>query len=294
MRSELEGRSFAFIRRLKALRSPEVLLMTGFSMIGTMFTGIGPWDAPIDYLGCLGLCVVFVYCIYALNSFADHDEDANSERLRFTTEVSSSGYRALFLIFGIIFGFGAWYVDPSIAICGLIAILLWTTYYLPPLRLKTRVLWGTIIHWLAGIFHFQIGYCFFAPFDVSSLSISTYFGLLLATGHINHEILDYRNDRATGLRTTAVRMGTDKTHWIRSTMSILGLILLTGLFLANFISSIEFGSFALATGTMTIASILLKDQKPMTFQKVTRWSFLLAGMSALMLQTDYLRAMMSL
>jgi len=287
-------RQTSFSVLLKALRSSEVLLMTGFSMIGTLYTGSWPWTAPWTFLMCFFTALMFVYSIYALNSFADHEEDGNSDRLRFTTNISSSKYRLLFAVSSAVFWVGAWSGSLWSLVAGIVAVFLWMMYYLPPLRLKSRLWWGTVIHFVAGVFHFHVGYCYFAEIGTGSIVISSYFGLLLATGHVNHEIIDHQHDSSSGIATSAVRIGTARTQRIRTILSILGLAVVSCLWFSDRLTNSEFVPFAVASTIMAVTSIIVKDEKPILFQKITRWSFLTAGMVSLVLQTDYLRAMISL
>lgn len=291
---KVRTKPFSLTIVVKALRSSEVLLMTGFSMVGTLFSGVMPWVAPLDHLTCFAITLIFVYTIYALNSFADHSEDRASERLRFTTLISAKRYLLLFALLGTTFSISGWFLSKWSLVAGIVAILLWMMYYLPPLRLKSKLWWGTVIHFVAGVFHFHVGYCYFAEIGTGSIVISSYFGLLLATGHVNHEIIDHQHDSSSGIATSAVRIGTARTQRIRTMLSILGLAVVSCLWFSDWLTNSEFVPFAVASTIMAVASMVVKDEKPDLFQKVTRWSFLTAGIVSLILQTDYLRAIISL
>ena len=212
-----------FLRHIKsliiALRLKEIFLMTGFSVIGVLFTDSKNWiDLGKDILSLL-IFIFFVLAIYCLNSFADYKDDSQS-----------------------------------------------------------------VIHFLAGICHFHIGYSCFKEPSFFSLCISVLFAMLLSAGHFNHEIIDYDSDKIAGNLTTAVRIGINKATNLRTLLILLSIAYWTTVFYLKVIVALPFIIFLLPTCALLIFSVSLRHKGPELFQKLARGAFLIAGIILLIIQ----------
>jgi 4-hydroxybenzoate polyprenyltransferase len=62
-------------------------------------------------------------------------------------------------------------------------------------------------HVTGGSLHFLLGYATFHAVDARGVSLSLFFGLVFAAGHLNQEVRDYESDLASGISTSAVAFG---------------------------------------------------------------------------------------
>lgn len=226
----------------------------------------------------------YVLAVYAMNSFADYDKDKNSERLKLVGNISKSTYTTLFVLFCVLFGFFAYTINITVLILSFAALLLWSTYYLSPLRLKSTFLGGTLIHFLGGILHFHTGYCSYEAYNFNSLAISIYFALLLSAGHFHHEIMDHDDDKASGSKTTAVRIGTSRVLLLRTFLIGFTLLYWVSIYFMNITGIGELIIFSIPTATLFAMSILMQDKNIKAFQKVSRSIFLMAGIALVLIK----------
>ncbi len=252
--------------------------MTGFSFVGVLFTTVDLWNNWLKNVAVLFFVLFYVMAVYFLNSFADYESDIKSKRLKIIGSISKSKYISLFVIFCILFSSLAIYINVKAFVFSASAMALWSLYYLPPLRLKSSYLIGTIIHFVAGILHFHSGYCSYADYSQSSFAVSVYFALLLSIGHFHHELMDYESDKAAGNRTTAVRIGIDKIHYLRTGLTLLTLIYWIALFFRGYTSKTELCVFLIPTAVLLILSFALRQNEVKRFQKISRTIFLVAGL----------------
>ncbi|MEZ5002400.1 MAG: UbiA family prenyltransferase [Chitinophagales bacterium] len=276
MSSKESGLLQSFINYFKITRLKEIFLMTGFSMIGVFFTP----DFEFDLLLIFALffqVVLFVIAVYCLNSYADYEEDKESLRLKDVSQISKHTYFILMVFFVVLFLSVGVLLNINIALFSFTAFLFWCTYYLPPLRLKSTFLLGTLIHFVCGIIHFHVGYSLFNTISLHSLIYSIYFALLLSLGHFNHELIDYEDDLKNSTITTAVRIGQSNTLKIRRLLLIVAILYLSLAFYTKYIDEWIFFSFFIASISSLIIDIMSTYMSPKIFQKITRNLFLLAG-----------------
>lgn len=269
-----------------AIRLREILLMTGFSFVGALFTDSSGWSLwPV---ACSSLAIVFyVMAVFFLNSFADHEADASSQRLGHVAHVPRRTYLFLSVAAALTVMALSWPCGGNLLAVMAVSLLLWCLYYLKPVRLKSRLLGGTFAHLTGGVLHFQMGYMGFGMTDTDGLWISVFFALILAAGHFNHEMMDHDSDRSSGYKTTTVRWGIGAGRWLRTAFSAVSVIWVVLLYLWQMITVIPFIALVLASGVMTLSSILSDARGVKTFQLVSRGLFLAAGTVILI---DRLRA----
>ncbi len=264
-----------FKKFLNVSRFGEIILMTGFSLIGLLFVPIKEWHAEKVFLLLLQ-SISFVTTVYFLNSFADYETDQKTHRLKEVSTISASSYFYMMVVGIILFTLFGFLLHIRVAIIGLLAFCFWCLYYIPPLRLKASFLLGTVIHFVCGILHFHIGFGWY-DLNLHSLANASYIALLLSMGHFNHELLDYEDDLKTNTRTTAVRIGQQKVIWLRRALliiSILYLQLLTQLGIMSW----SFASVFLLASVLTLTLDFSQNPSPSKYQKIIRALFLTAGL----------------
>ncbi len=262
----------------------EILLMTGFSFIGILFTDVSGWTNWLKNITVFFFVFFYVLAVFAMNSFADYEKDKHSKRLKIVGDISKQTYIQLFILFCVLFGVLSYAVNVTVLILSLSSLLLWGFYYLQPLRLKSTFLGGTLIHLLAGVLHFHTGYCSYQEYGIESLTISINFALLLSAGHFHHEIMDYDDDKSTGSKTTAVRIGKDKVLLLRTVLIAFTLFYWNTLFFFNIIETIAFYAFVVPTATLLIMSLIMRDKEIKKFQKISRAIFLIAGIAMILVK----------
>jgi 4-hydroxybenzoate polyprenyltransferase len=267
------------LKLIESLRLGEILLMTGFSFIGMLFS---PWleqGEVIKTIAVILLVLSYVMSVYFLNSFADYEKDIKTTRLNSIGRVPQSVYLKLLVLTTIIFSVLAISINYSVTILSLISLSLWFFYYIPSWRLKSTFLLGTLAHFIGGILHFHIGYSSYAMPDAYSIAVAVYFALLLCMGHANHEIIDYETDKQSGIKTTTVRIGPSPMRNIRTIfagIAVLQWILVHVSFEEQ--GWTEFATFLIPTIVILFASILLNEYQAIVFQRISRRLFLSAGL----------------
>lgn len=257
--------------------------MTGFSFIGLIFAPHSVEDykllIPLSFF-----ILLFVINIYFLNFYSDYNEDLKSNRLNNEIAFPRSFYLKNFLLTCIILLALSVLLSYTLTTLYILIIFFWAMYYLPPLRLKSKFALGTLVHFIAGMLHFHIGYVVFDDISLYSTLISIFFALLLSIGHLNHEALDYDNDINTGIKTMAVRIGLQRMYLLKS---ILILITLAYWILAYLFSITNGVQFYIFSAPLVIILFFLKTKwyTVQNFQKISRAGFLIAGIIYFMATT---------
>ena len=276
--------NFRFKTTTNILRLREIVLMTGFSMIGVLFAGKPFWEDAIKYAKVCLFVLCYVMCVYFLNSFADYKSDLKSVRLKDVGKISRSNYLVLCVLFFIFFILLALNINMQVFLLSLTAFFLWTLYYLPPFRFKSSLFGGTFIHFLAGVLHFHTGYCCYGNINESSIIVSVFFAMLLSIGHFNHEILDYHDDMLSNNRTTAVRIGLARMYYLRTGLIFFALLYLITVGLMGRVDKTAFEIFTAPTVALFLISFILHNKEAKKFQKLSRALFLFSGLALLVVR----------
>jgi 4-hydroxybenzoate polyprenyltransferase len=267
---------------LKALRVKELSLMTGFSFAGIFFVDFRKLGNVALDIQVIGFVFVYVFAVYFLNSYSDYKEDSQSTRLIYVGLISKRGYLKLFVLCFVLFTTLAWSINPQVLVFGLSGLILWALYYLPPLRLKATIIWGTLVHLTAGIVHFNSTFVAFDLFSLDSFLPSVFFGALLSVGHLHHQIIDHEADTCAGISTAAVQLGVLPMVRLRIFGAVLVMFYWTVLFEFNYLTLEIFVPFLVASAILTVASVVYtKPQTALKFQRLVRVSFLMMGVVAI-------------
>lgn len=194
----------------KALRVLETLLMSGFFIIGSFF-GVSDYTdyIVVKKIGIIGIVTFFtILSIYAYNAYAGVNEDAVNKRL-----ASLSFYRAKeYLFLGIAFLLIALFFSlligkPLYTLFTVIIFIIWMGYAYPAKGLKYKPYWGTVLHFLAQIIHFNLCYYVVHSLNIFAISVSVYFAIAFSIGHLNHEIIDSDTDIKARVKNTVAQKG---------------------------------------------------------------------------------------
>lgn len=203
----------ALVRRyLSCLRYREILVLQGSPLIGAVFS-MGKLRA--DRLGALlvfaAASVMLVAHVFALNDWAGVDadlEDANKVAGVFATKgISRGAMRRLWIVllvlslalFGLL-GARPLAIALAIAILGLL-------YSRPASPAKSLPVLGSLLHLGGGMLHFLLGCSLFRAIDAPAVTLSFFFGLAFAAGHLHQEVRDFDGDVRNAIKTNAVTFG---------------------------------------------------------------------------------------
>ncbi|HSA32880.1 MAG TPA: UbiA family prenyltransferase [bacterium] len=219
---------------LAPYRLPEALLITSFTIIGSVMAAPAlPYLIEVGVIAGLVASYLLIVSIYAFNSWAGLRDDAANPRLAvdgFATARAYATVTALTLAAALsIFAF----LRPVAIPYALGVFFLWGLYSFPRYGAKYVPLAGTILHVAVGITQFQQGWALIGEPDDRSLFLSLYFALLLAAGHVNHELIDHDADKRAGIVSGAVRFGTQRWVIIHlgatlAALVTLGMLAITG------------------------------------------------------------------
>ena len=191
-----------------ALRVKETILLTGFFLIGAIFSIDKLSIAHLFDLGIIAtLAFLLNSSLYALNAFTGKAEDKHNVRLKKLTKIPRSFYLKYFLSSLLITLIASCFFDVQF-LWGIITLfILGFVYSMPILKLKNGPIGGTIVHFLYQVIAFNSAYAVFNSTSWTSLLISIYFALLFSAGHLHHQAIDYEADKLANLRTGAVKWG---------------------------------------------------------------------------------------
>ncbi len=195
---------------IKVLRVPEVLLMSGFFIIGSFFGITDYADGEVFKKVAVVAVVTFftILAIYAFNAWAGQREDKTNSRLKELVALKSSRY----LLFGFVFLIVALVVSLLInnmvyTLMTIVIFFIWMLYSYPSKGMKYKPYWGTILHFIAQIIHFNLCYYIVRPLDFFAFFISVYFAIAFSVGHLNHELIDFEADKETEINNTVSKRG---------------------------------------------------------------------------------------
>jgi 4-hydroxybenzoate polyprenyltransferase len=195
-------------RLFKALRLQESFLMTGFFMIGSVFAINDISKNSLSNLVLISLCsFLLILSIYSFNAYSGFKSDQKNRRLNGLSFISKNSF-GLWSLFFFLVSFGlSLFLRKNIFLFIIIIEFVWLLYSWPRLGLKHYPFVGTLLHFFAQILHFNMVYFVFQPISIKSISLSIFFSLLFAGGHLNHEVIDYEADKNVGFKTSAVFIG---------------------------------------------------------------------------------------
>ncbi|PLX06983.1 MAG: hypothetical protein C0596_12675 [Marinilabiliales bacterium] len=279
---------------IKAFRLEEVLLMSGFFVIGGIFA-----IESFDYENILKLILLsimsffIVMSVYAFNAAAGKDQDKNNIRLQNLWDLKRSTFQLFSVVFFVISIFTSLYLKPISAILSLVIIIIWIFYSHPRYGLKQKAVWGTLTHFIGQILHFNLAFLIFSSISVESVLISMFFAIAFSSGHLLHEIIDYDADKRAVLKTSAISFGCKKTLAVLIGLLIINLLLLNILSIFDYINKVAFLFFLPASFFHLILLVhyyYSKKNSPIIIRNSYRVLYFISGVSLLVfLIFDYLK-----
>lgn len=210
---------FFYLRKIKiyldCIRAKEVFLIGGVTFIGLVFsTNTFNIDTTLKWI----LAMVTAYSLLS-HSFLSNDwsgyeydkKDVNkSRRPLMRGEVSLKEVKILSIFFLIISLTTALLLSYYTFYMAVGVIVLNYLYSGNSVFLKSVPVVSSGLHFLGATLGFLIGYTFNGNIDVNGILFGMYFGIIYATGHLNHEITDMDSDENAGITTSANSFGKKK------------------------------------------------------------------------------------
>lgn len=197
---------------LRIGRFAEVLLILGAPLLGILFA-IPDFSLPHVHRGLAALLAtgLLTFHVYFFNAWAGYALDKADVHKQDTPLVSGAVPRGEILLCSVLC------LVAGLAIFGALSLTLlalagvtaanWMLYAHPWIALKKLPVVPTVLHVVGGALAFLLTYVACQELNGRGLWIALYFGLILAAGHLNHELLDYEADLAVGFRTLPARVG---------------------------------------------------------------------------------------
>lgn len=247
---------------VKILRLKEVLPMLGFLHIGCIFA-ISEISLQIclELLTYLMSSVFYVISSYAFNAYGGYEKDIYNQRLLGLQQVKPTNFLLISIFFGFLFCFGYALLSFEVLLLSLFPFVLGIWYAWPEKGAKYYPIIGTVIHFVAQVFLFHMGYLVIKEVDNYSISVSIYFAILLSAAHLNHEVIDYEADKISGSRSSAVSFGVDKVEKVSLLLYSLAAIYWIYLYVNNIVETVPFYAFLLAFIAQFLTKIYLIPQK---------------------------------
>lgn len=266
----------------KAFRLNEVILMSGFFIIGSFFSIENLNQENIISLILLSiLSFSIVFSVYSFNAAAGKKEDQNNLRLKNLWNLNKNTFYILSFVFFVLSIAICLYLNPLCIGFTIIILLLWVLYSHPRIGLKRKAIWGTLIHFIGQILHFNLAFIVFQPISLDSILIATFFSFAFSSGHLLHEIIDYESDKEAGLKTSAVLFGKKTMTFTIIVSLMINLIIILFLGRQEIIEHIAFLSFSISTFLHLILLIILyfsEKIRPTTVRNIYRVLYFFSGL----------------
>jgi 4-hydroxybenzoate polyprenyltransferase len=200
---------------IEGLRLPEIIVKTGFILIGAVFAidQIETTDLKI-FVELFIVSLVSGLAVYTINAYFGYPDDHFNDRLTNLQSFSRIAFKWMAILFSGLSLIWMFFKGFYPFVFTFLIFFLWTIYVWPKTSLKTKTGGGLVIAFLAQLCHFGVGYVYLAKPNLSMLLIGIYFALLFAGGHAWHELNDFDADEESGARTTAIALGRYNAMWL--------------------------------------------------------------------------------
>lgn len=208
------------LRKIKiyadCVRLKEVILIGGVTFIGLVYSTNQSFSLDILLKWVLAMLVAYSLLAHAFlaNDWSGYQYDLNDPNkqnrphLNGDISINEIKFLSLFLVgLSLLFAFTLPYQS---FLMTLGVIILNYLYSGRRVFLKSVPIASTFLHILGATFMFLIGYAYDGDFNWRGILVGLYFGLIYASGHLNHEITDVDSDKEAGINTSANTFGKKK------------------------------------------------------------------------------------
>jgi len=218
-----------FKKYWQALRLSEVIMMSGFFIIGSFFAiDEFNYSTLLKFTGLSILSIFIVLSVYSFNAAAGKSQDINNLRLKNLKNLSPKVFYIVSLIFSLLSLILSYILNKYAILLCLTIIVLWIFYSNPKNGLKQKAIYGTLVHFVGQILHFTIAWIIFSAFTLETILIALFFSIAFSSGHIMHEIIDYDADKKSGANTNPIKFGYKNSY-----ISIVLLVIFNSFFWAS-------------------------------------------------------------
>jgi 4-hydroxybenzoate polyprenyltransferase len=275
------------VRYLRALRSGEVVLMSGFAVAGLVFGVDAPGCALLARAAIFLSSILMLFSsIYVFNAWADRDRDRHNARLDALAQISGRSQLVLMGFFG---GFALSLLSVlgwQQALAGTVSLALWLAYSWPRIGLKGVPFAGTAVHFVTQTLHFLMGYSVAAEPGTEAVALAMFFALLFSAGHLVHEAIDHEADKVAGFRTASAVFGRRTAVGVSLALFCVAGGYWTALWSDGTVVVAEWLPFALAflvqgVGVLFLLRCGLRRTSLLDFRTLYRIGYLVAGITVM-------------
>jgi len=188
----------------------------------------------------LGLVLILSY-IMSINDCFDVEIDKLKEEYTSTPRIVGAiisrdvalGLSSVVLLIGLMF---AWFISIAFFQIALLMAFIGTIYSVPPLRLKMKYPYSTLLLFIGDFLPFLAGIAVIRFIDWSAIIISSSFSFLALVHRFQHEIDYFQVDLETGKKTIAVVNGVRVARILRNICIFVGIIEFLVFFLLEWFS----------------------------------------------------------
>ena len=176
----------------------------------------------------VGIALVLCY-IQSLNDYFDVGIDKKKEEIMgkelIVSKVISTKTALTVILSVLLVGLiSAWITSVSLLVLTLAAAFFGTIYSAPPLRLKMKYPYSTLVQFASCFLPFLGGVAVLDNISIQAAIISSIFAVLTVFHRFMHEIQNYKADFLTGKRTIAVVKGLKTTETLAKLSVAVGLV----------------------------------------------------------------------
>jgi len=201
-----------FLHLLSCIRLDEVLVLQGAPLFGALFsmgTLAGAKCLKLLVFATASSCLVaHVFVLNDLCGASTDLRDPNRAGRVFTAK--GIGRNEIFCLCALLLALSLLLLvpfGPAPLLIALALAVLSALYSVPRFSMKGVPLLSSVLHLLAGLLHFLLGYSLFRAADWRGIEIGSFFALTFVAGHLTQEARDHESDFHNGIRTNAVRFG---------------------------------------------------------------------------------------
>ncbi len=277
----------------QAFRLNEVILMSGFFIIGSFFA-IEEFDSDtvLKLSGLVMLSFTIVLSVYSFNAAAGKAQDKNNLRLKNLWNLNQKTFLIFSTLFFLLSLVISLFLNFYCSILTIIITALWILYSHPKFGLKQKAIYGTMIHFFGQILHFIMAWIIFQDFSIDAVLIAIYFSTAFSSGHLLHEIIDFDADKESGFRTSPIVFGINKITKLLIFILSLNALILVLLAYFEIIPNIAFYCFFTASLVhLVLISFFYRNikDKALFVRNIYRFLYFAAGIIYfLILLTEYL------
>lgn len=220
---------------LRCIRIKEVILIGGVTFLGLLFSN-APVTIPVLVQWSMVMISTYLLLghVYLYNDWQGYVYDKNDLNKQnkpvVNGKISLTEVKILAIVFLAASLIIALYFSIWMMITGFTIAFLNFVYSNNKIFLKSVPVVSSLLHGIGATLGFKYGFLYQGEWSLNALLFGSYFGIVYAAGHLNHEITDFDSDKKSGVPTHAVLYGKQKAFkmsFVLFTLSFLYIFILS-------------------------------------------------------------------